>query len=112
MLNEIQDFVKAEYEPQIAKLRMLITEAYNSIELPTIARYSEPELLKCISAFAEKPFSFGSEKQKIIQQILNGIDVIPVTAERTFAQNKKAHSISSISPQADKDEIQRQMLKF
>ena len=112
MLNEIQDFVKTEYEPQIAKLRTLVTEAFNSIELPTIAGYSEPELLKCISAFAEKPFSFGSEKQKIIQQILNGIDVIPVTAERTFAQNKKAHSISSISPQASKDKIQSQMLKF
>lgn len=111
-LTELKDFVKNEFEPQITKLQTLVTDVYNSTVSSTIAGYSESEMLKCIGKIAQKPFSFGSEKQKIIQQILNGIDVIPVTAERAFAQNKKAHSISSISPQADKDEVQSQMINF
>lgn len=111
-LAELQDFIKTEFELQIAKLQTLVTDAYNSIELPTIAGYSESEMLTCIGRIAQKPFWFGSDKKKLIQQILNGIDAISATAECALVQGKRAKSISPISSQTDKDEFQSQMINF
>ena len=112
MLTELQDFIKTEFEPQIAKLQALATDAYDSIKLPTIIGYSESEMLKCIGGFAEKPFSFGPDKQKLIQQILNKIDEFPATSERAFTEDERVKSISPVSPQACKDEVQNQMINF
>ena len=112
MLTELQDFIKTEFEPQITKLQALVTDAYDSIKLHTIIGYSESEMLKCIGWFAEKPFSFGPDKQKLIQQILNKLDEFPATSERAFTEDEKAKSISPVNSQARKDEVQSQMINF